>query len=502
MVAPAIRANFSEYKRLFTYLKKKGVNKIYDVSLGADICTWAHVKYAEKYGVSPTITQPCPPVVMYCEIYHHDLLKNLSPIHSPMACTSIYMRTHDGITDRIAALSPCIAKSAEFDDTGIAEYNVTFRTLIEYLEKHKIKLPMKKTDFDSYERGLGALFPMPGGLKENIEFFTGSKLSIANAEGFDVFKKIDTYSRSHKKLLPDVFDVLNCREGCNSGTACLHKKSVFEIDSTMRVCRMTATEKLHEYSTELYKEYDTLLELEHFQRKYRPIKSVMPKVTKKVLERASQLLFKTTTAKQNVNCGACGSGTCKEMARKIALNVNIPENCLVKSRDDVKELAYYDALTKVSNRRHFMEQCAGHISRLHRSKGNSYIAILDLDHFKKVNDTYGHLAGDMVLKTIAQRIKKIVRPYDLFGRYGGEEFVLFISDINRQDAMQIMERFRLEVCNESVIFEKTIIPASASFGVSPVTPIFDLETALKRADECLYKAKESGRNRVIFFEET
>jgi len=228
----------------------------------------------------------------------------------------------------------------------------------------------------------------------------------------------------------------------------------------------------------------------------------MPKITKKDLKRASLLLFKTTSAKQNVNCGACGSGTCKEMARKIALNVNIPENCLVKSRDDVKELANNDALTRVSNRRHFMEQCAGHISRLHRSKGNSYIAILDLDHFKRVNDTYGHLAGDMVLKTIAQRIKNIVRPYDLFGRYGGEEFVLFISDINRQDAMQVMERFRLEVCNEPVIFEKTIIPVSASFGVSPVTPIFDLETALKRADESLYKAKESGRNRVIYFEET
>jgi diguanylate cyclase (GGDEF)-like protein len=149
-----------------------------------------------------------------------------------------------------------------------------------------------------------------------------------------------------------------------------------------------------------------------------------------------------------------------------------------------------------------MELCAGQISRLHRSNGNSYIALLDLDHFKRVNDTYGHLAGDMVLKTIAQRIKKIVRPYDLFGRYGGEEFVLFMSDLNRQDAIQAMERFRLEVCNESVIFEETVIPVSASFGVSPVTPYFDLETALKRADESLYKAKESGRNRVIFFEET
>jgi len=227
IAAPAIKTNIPEYKKLFTYLKKLGVNKIYDVSLGADICIWAHIRFIEQYESKSIITQPCPAIVTYCEMYQHDLLDKLSPIHSPMACTSIFLKEYQDIDDRIAALSPCMAKTNEFESTKLADYNITFELLLEYLEKNDIKIPDEETEFDHDESGLGSLFPMPGGLKENIEFFTGRKLHIAKAEGFDIYDNLNLYAKTPDMFLPDIFDVLNCSDGCNIGTAYSHIRKLF-----------------------------------------------------------------------------------------------------------------------------------------------------------------------------------------------------------------------------------------------------------------------------------
>jgi len=337
ITAPAIRTNIPEYKRLFTYLKQLGIKKIYDVSLGADICVWAHVRYTETQGASPIITQPCPAVVLYCELYHHELLKWLSPVHSPMACTSIYMKKYRGIGDRIAAITPCIAKSSEFNDTGLAQYNITFEKLIKYLDDNNIPLPDEETDYDHDESGLGSLFPMPGGLKENIEFFTGKKLHIAKLEGYDVFEKLDKYAGTPEDFLPDIFDVLNCSEGCNIGPASTNEKGSFEIDKNMNAARKKATEESRrEHYNSVYEEFDKTFDPADFIREYQPILTPFPQITNADISKAFELLGKNDYESQNVDCSACGSETCFDMARKIALNVNIPINCIVKSMEDAK----------------------------------------------------------------------------------------------------------------------------------------------------------------------
>ena len=114
-------------------------------------------------------------------MYRHDLLPYLAPIQSPMACVSIYMSKYEGIGDRIAALSPCVAKSIEFDSTGLIGYNVTFVQMLAYLEKNNIELPDEESGFDHDESWLGALFPMPGGLKENLDFYFEKKIHVAKA---------------------------------------------------------------------------------------------------------------------------------------------------------------------------------------------------------------------------------------------------------------------------------------------------------------------------------
>ena len=342
IAAPSIRTNIPEYKKLFTFFKSIGVKKIFDVSLGADICTWAHIKCIEKSiavsgKIAPIITQACPTIVNYCELYRHDLLPRLSRVHSPMACTSIYMKDYYGIKDNIAALSPCIAKSKEFCDTNLAQYNVTFFSLLEYLKNNNIALPEEETQFDNDESGLGALFPVPGGLKENIEHYFGKNIHIATGEGFNIYQKLDIYAQTPQNLLPDVFDVLNCIEGCNIGPAYSHDKNVFEVSKTIHKKRKKEIERINnENYKSTYKMYDNTLELSHFLRDYKPVFTEFPKITDADIEQAFKRLGKNTYEKQNIDCGACGSETCTHMARKITLNVNIASNCIFKAMEDAK----------------------------------------------------------------------------------------------------------------------------------------------------------------------
>ncbi|MCL2821710.1 MAG: ATP-binding protein [Firmicutes bacterium] len=338
IAAPAILTNINNWKRLFTYLKQQGVKKIYDVSLGADICIWGHIRFLESGSPKPIITQPCPAIVSYIEKYRHDLLDNLSPIHSPMACVSIYMKNKEGITDRIAAISPCIAKADEFEVTGLSDYNVTFVRLNEYINKNQIKLPKEETDFDHPESGLGSLFPMAGGLKENIEHILGKKIRIDNAEGNIVYSRLNEYAKVPKKHLPMVFDVLNCDAGCNIGSACHNKKSVFEIKQMMIDRRNTTTKKQRvDYYQNLYKQFDSELNLPDYFRTYKAVKVKAKTITASDVKKAFLSLGKTTNEQQHIDCGACGSETCYGMAKKIALGVNISVNCIVKNFRDAKK---------------------------------------------------------------------------------------------------------------------------------------------------------------------
>lgn len=164
----------------------------------------------------------------------------------------------------------------------------------------------------------------------------------------------------------------------------------------------------------------------------------------------------------------------------------------------LEEIACTDGLTGIINRRHFMDLALRQFERSVRSKKESFIMIFDLDHFKKVNDNYGHLAGDKVLKEVAQRVERAIRPYDLFARYGGEEFIILVADVDKINAQNLAERIRLNICQTPINVGGVPITVSASFGVAVATPLNDLDTAIGLADKALYQAKEEGRNRVVF----
>ena len=335
--APANRVNGEDSGRLLTWLRNMGVRKIYDVSLGADICTWAHIRLIEKEKPKSVITQPCPAIVSFILHYKHDLLKYLSPVHSPMLCTAIYMKRYERVDDSIAALSPCIAKAHEFEATGYVKYNVTLKKIFQYVRDNNIQLPKESSGFDHAESAFGRLYSMPGGLKENIEFYFGKKLRIDQAEGQDVvYEALDSFAKENAECLPAVFDVLNCPEGCNIGTGMEHNNSRFQTSTIMDKGRQDV---LSRYDPELYdkflQEYDRMLRLDDFMRRYTPIEVKQYSVTEEEIEESFMALNKTTEVHRTFDCRACGCDSCRDMAKVIAMGFNIPDNCVQKLRNDI-----------------------------------------------------------------------------------------------------------------------------------------------------------------------
>lgn len=165
---------------------------------------------------------------------------------------------------------------------------------------------------------------------------------------------------------------------------------------------------------------------------------------------------------------------------------------------EVQHLAITDGLTQVYNRRGFFEVGRHTLDRVHR-QGSSLSALLfDVDHFKYINDTYGHATGDQVLQTLAKRCLKQVRKMDLLGRYGGEEFGVLLPDTDLQTAKDVAERIRIAVASEPIQTTTASVMVTISIGVARLDQgIVDLEELLHNADQALYQAKSAGRNRVV-----
>jgi diguanylate cyclase (GGDEF)-like protein len=171
-----------------------------------------------------------------------------------------------------------------------------------------------------------------------------------------------------------------------------------------------------------------------------------------------------------------------------------------ESEDALADLAQRDGLTRLLNRRAF-DIAIGEVFARHQRMGESFALVLfDLDHFKSVNDTYGHAAGDEVLRTAAQAIGSEMRPFDRLFRIGGEEFAALLFGVNAEGALATAERLRAMVAARPVAFEGKAILMTASGGVALPEPQSTPATLYQVADAALYRAKEGGRNRVVLGE--
>ena len=178
----------------------------------------------------------------------------------------------------------------------------------------------------------------------------------------------------------------------------------------------------------------------------------------------------------------------------ISLVINL-HNALREKERELRELASTDSLTGLLNRRTLMELLRIEVSRARRKGTPLSIAVVDLDDFKHINDTYGHVVGDKALIELTKVMRRNLRATDLIGRFGGEEFIIVMPETDLKTALKVMERIRRAV--EETFFEP-VGSISVSVGVAELKGDEEIESFIRRADEALYRAKREGKNRVVF----
>ncbi|MBR4718777.1 MAG: 4Fe-4S dicluster domain-containing protein [Lachnospiraceae bacterium] len=355
LIAPAFLANYpKEYEKYLGMLKKLGVNRFISVSFGADITTWGYIKYITERNYYGSISQPCPAVVGYIERYLPELLPKLMPVQSPMMCAAIYVKKYLKVSDKLAFISPCIAKKNEIDDPnnkGYVSYNLTFSRLIAYLKEHPVggATPYK----DEIEYGLGSIYPMPGGLKENVYWLLGEDALVRQMEGEHHMYE---YLRRNKDRIksgntPYLFvDALNCTNGCLYGTGVDNRKTLNE-DVFMSIQKIRSDSKNNSKKSawgrdltpkkriEALNKQFANLKLDDFVRNYtdRSKDCGYEIPSDQEINAVFQMLKKDDEEKRHIDCGCCGYNTCKEMAIAIHNGFSHIHNCVHYIKDRAYE---------------------------------------------------------------------------------------------------------------------------------------------------------------------
>lgn len=346
LAAPAAQMNFARADQLFGFLKHCGVQRIYDVSFGAEITTWAYLKAMKQQRLDSIISQPCPVVVNYIEKYMPELIQRLAPIHSPLLCMAIYLKKYLRHQGSIAFLSPCVAKADEIGDANtnnLIQYNVTFKKLAAYCKEKRVDFGQyTPAGFDELPTGMGITFSRPGGLKENVTLHR-PELWIKQIENpshaYSYLKEYQARLEAGKRV-PEIVDILNCTFGCNHGTGTCKNVEIDDIDAKTNALKRERLEKnmVKRVIGKRYKpflHFDRSLRLEDFRRAYQNRK-VDGMLRDEDLEDVFSALHKVTKESRNLNCFACGYGNCKRFAQAVKVGVNVPESCIDYARRSVE----------------------------------------------------------------------------------------------------------------------------------------------------------------------
>lgn len=355
IAAPAIKTVFPDnWKCILEWFRTHGC-PVFDVSFGADICTWAHLRAIQQKMVGNVISQPCAAIVKYIETYQPTLLRNLSPVHSPMSCGVTYIKKYLHRTDEILALSPCIAKKNEFVETGLVEYNVTFKKLTEWFDRQGIRIGTNsssdfKYDFSGEQGQMGGIYPRVGGLRDNL-WLHDPDINITTSEGVHkVYPELDMYATLPEHKKPEVFDVLSCEFGCNVGAGTGTTRTLFDAMETMREVEKEAKTRrkvsggfFRGAEDKLFKRFDEELRLNDFLRSYKAGEPTrQPSYAE--LDSIFNIMGKHTEQERHYNCHACGYKSCMEMATAIFRGLNTADNCIVHAKNVL--LAHHSELAQ------------------------------------------------------------------------------------------------------------------------------------------------------------
>lgn len=351
VIAPAIAANFpTTYLNLNGWFKKQGVSANFDVSFGAELTIKSYLEHVQTNHPKTVISQPCPAIVSYIELYRPELLEYLAPADSPMLHTVKMIKEYypEYKNHKVAVISPCIAKKREFEETGYGDYNVTMVKLKEYLKNNGVSLEhFERMDYDNPPAERAVLFSTPGGLLETADRWShGIRSKIRKIEGpHTIYHYLDHFDKDVASgRAPLIVDCLNCEKGCNGGTGTDCKDfSMDELESLIEkrkelmqkrylngAAPVGATEPekdelIQENIVGLIEKYwkPRLYDRDYVNRSNHKLVTNVPR---KNLDDIYHAMLKEKP-EDHKNCSACGYGNCADMATAIYNGLNKPENC-------------------------------------------------------------------------------------------------------------------------------------------------------------------------------
>jgi len=337
---PSIKTAFpGTWQAVLKWIKQNGADSVFDGSYGADICTWGYVRAIEQGTAKNVVSQHCPAVARYMEIYHPEDTRSLSPVHSPVSCEAVYIRDFIKKNYAVAVLSPCPAMKLEFEASGHAEYNITFKRLKEYFRRKKVDFTKsvegdQHYDFDDQVQGcMGGIFPTPGGLRYNLSINIPDIVAVSSDGAQTVYRELDEYCELSVDRRPQVFEALSCSGGCGCGcgignegdqTAVEIKAIMREVEIDARNRRKTALNGVDKQ----FKIFDDRINPRSLMKTYEPDSKRTERPDEKALEEVFTKLGLVNEYDRKIDCGACGYNSCREMAEAVLDGRNVYENCI------------------------------------------------------------------------------------------------------------------------------------------------------------------------------
>ena len=346
IVAPSSVVSFRGHiLELNTWLKSIGIKAVFDVSFGAELTSKSYVEYIKQKDPELLISQPCPALVTFCEIYRPKLLPYLAPADSPMLHTIKMIKTYyqEYKDCKVMVVSPCYAKRREFDETGLGNYNVTMKSLDKYFKENNIDLSkLAKTPYDNPEAERGVTYSSPGGLMKTTErFVPGISDVTRKIEGLpevvEYFVHLEKALNKKIKPVYKLIDCLGCWQGCNGGAGtCTDEMTLDEMEEYVENRSRSLKMKMNTEGTKsrnikkFNKKLDAYWSDGLYKRTYTDNSTVFEAVIKNPTQEQINEIHMNMgklTDRDILNCGACGYRTCEQMAVAIFNGLNKPEHC-------------------------------------------------------------------------------------------------------------------------------------------------------------------------------
>jgi iron only hydrogenase large subunit-like protein len=349
IVAPAAAASFQGlYLNLNGYLKSLGLKAIFDVSLGAELTVKSYLEYMKRANPKLVIAQPCSTLVSFIELYRPELIPYLAPVDSPMVHLMKMIRRFypEYRNHRIAVISPCYSKRREFDACGLGDYNVSFRSLEDYMDGAGIDIAcFPATEYDNPPAERAVLFSSPGGLMRTVQRYDRDVMGRTRkiegvTEVYHYFAHLSKTIQTGNAPVYQLIDCLNCSMGCNGGPGTRNRAKHLDdveylVERRRREAQATYQNQGHFRQHLSRKKFEKMLdkywEQDLYRRDYEDRSAVFKKMVcepnKQQIDQIYVKLHKTEKS-HILNCGACGYRSCEQMAVAIFNHLNKPENCV------------------------------------------------------------------------------------------------------------------------------------------------------------------------------